>query len=203
MIAYLEGTVLFTEPDYLVLRTSSGVGYQVFMPQSLLMEALKNETVHYHIHTYVRDGEITLYGFASLEEKKLFEMLIKTPGVGPKLGIVTLSTLRPKQLVTAVQNQNIAQLNAVPGIGKKTASKLCLDMADQLKKHPIIGLAWQAVPLSSGKMPASPTDELFSALTNMGFSEKDVLSILRQVRTEEQSFEEQIKKALTLLTSFH
>lgn len=203
MIAYLEGTVLFTESDYLVLKTTEGVGYQVFMPQPLLQEAVKNEAMHFHIHTYVREGESTLYGFASLEEKKLFEMLIKTSGVGPKLAVTVLSILRPARLIQAIQTQNIPQLNAIPGIGKKTASKLYLDMTDQLKRHPIVGLEWQEPQQITTPMPASKADELLSALTNMGFSEKDVLSILGQVQTEGQSFEEQVKKALALLTSFH
>ncbi len=203
MIAYLEGIVLLTEPGSLVLKTSAGVGYQVFLPEPLLLAAVKNEAGHYYIHTYVREGESTLYGFASLEEKKLFEMLIKTSGVGPKLGVMVLSILRPPQLIQAIQNQNIPQLNAIPGIGKKTASKLYLDMTDQLKKHPIVGLEWRESQQVSANIPASEVDELLSALTNMGFSEKDVLSILGQAQAEGKSFEEQIKKALALLSSFN
>lgn len=202
MIAYLEGTILCKEADSLVLQTAFGVGYQVFMPQSLLEEATPSATMSCHIHTYVREGESTLYGFASLEEKKLFEMLIKTSGVGPKLAIVILSTLRPKRLIEAIHHQNIAQLNAVPGIGKKTASKLCLDMTDQLQKHPLVGFDWQGTPNDSENRKTSRADDLFSALTNMGFSEKDVLSVLGQMPTETLSFEEQIKKALAQLTSF-
>ncbi|MBF0276255.1 MAG: Holliday junction branch migration protein RuvA [SAR324 cluster bacterium] len=203
MIAYLEGTVFLTEADYLVIKTATGVGYQVFLPKPLLLQAVVNESVHYHIQTYVRDGEGTLYGFASLEEKKLFEMLIKTSGVGPKLGIMILSILRPPQLIQAIHQQNIPQLNSIPGIGKKTASKLFLDMTDQLKKHPIAGQEWEKDPKIPNQSSASETDELLSALTNMGFSEKDVLSILGQIHADGQSFEEQIKKALALLTSFN
>ena len=202
MIAYLEGTILFRESDSLVLQTALGVGYQIFMPQSLMATTKNSNSLSCHIHTHVREGEITLYGFASLEEKKLFEMLIKTSGVGPKLGIVILSTLRPPQLVEAIRQQNIAQLNAVPGIGKKTASKLCLDMADQLQKHPLVGLDWPEAPKIPEKSKTSATEDLQSALTNMGFSEKDVLSVLGHMQTETLSFEEQIKKALAHLTSF-
>ncbi|MBF0287459.1 MAG: Holliday junction branch migration protein RuvA [SAR324 cluster bacterium] len=203
MIAHIEGTVFLAEPDYLVIKTDAGVGYQIFVPQPLLIQATKNKAVQFHIHTHVREGEITLYGFETLEEKKIFEMLIKTTGVGPKLAIVTLSNLRPPQLLESIYNQNISQLNAVPGIGKKTASKICLDMADLLKKHPITGLEFTKTQLVSEKVFHSPADELLSALTNMGFSDKDVLSILGQVQAEENSFEGQIKKALSLLTSLH
>lgn len=202
MIAYLEGTVLFKEEDYCVLQTSSGVGYQVFVPQSLLIQLVEKETIQLHVHTHVREGEITLYGFTTQAEIKLFEMLIKTSGVGPKLGIVTLSTLTPAQLVQAIHDQNVNQLNAVPGIGKKTASKLCLDMADQLKKRPIVDLKITPNPGNSGPKNTSEVSDLLSALTNMGFSEKDVLSVLGQVNSE-SSFEDRLKKALMLLTSPH
>ncbi len=203
MIAYIEGTIFLLESDYLIIQTEAGVGYQVFVPNPLLVQATKNQKAQYHIHTHVREGEMTLYGFESLEEKKIFEMLIKTSGVGPKLGIVILSTLRPPQLLESIHSQNISQLNAVPGIGKKTASKICLDMTDLLKKNPIPGQEFIKPQLTSEKVFHSPTDDLLSALTNMGFSDRDVLSILGQVQAEENSFEEQIKKALSLLTSSH
>jgi len=201
MIAFLEGTILYIEPDYLVLKTGEGIGYRITMPDPLLKKATVNEPESYHIHTHVREGELTLFGFDSLEERKLFEMLIKTSGIGPKLGVSVLSALRPSQLVKAVQNQNIPQLNAIPGIGKKTASKLFLDMADQLKKHPIIGIKSEDISSTSRKIPSSEGNELFSALTNMGFSDRDGLSILGKVQGKEDSFEAQIKEALALLTS--
>ena len=201
MIAFLEGTVRIIEADYLILQTSAGVGYQVFLPQSLLLEAVKNESCQLHVHTYVREGEITLYGFASLQEKNLFEMLIKTTGVGPKLGIVILSSLRPSQLIQAVFSQNIAQFSAIPGIGKKTASKLCLDMSDQLQKHPVGGMEWSPARTAIPAAASSQGNELLSSLTNMGFSEKDVLSILNKVQADEEAFETQFKKALSLLTT--
>ena len=202
MIAYLEGIVHTIETDYLLLQTASGVGYQLFLPQVLLLEAVKNERGQYYVHTHVREGEITLYGFASLEEKKIFEMLIKTSGVGPKLGIVILSALRPAELIQAIFSQNISQFSAVPGIGKKTASKLCLDMSDQLQKHPIGGIDKSPFHTAAPAAASSQGNELFSSLINMGFSEKDVLPVLGKVQADGESFEDQFKKALNLLSSF-
>ena len=202
MIAFLEGIVHTIESDYLVLQTASGVGYQLFLPQSLLLEAVKNERGQYYVHTHVREAEITLYGFASLEEKKIFEMLIKTSGVGPKLGIVILSALRPAQLIQAIFSQNTSQFSAVPGIGKKTASKLCLDMSDQLKKHSIGRIDKNLIHTAAPAAASSQGNDLLSSLINMGFSEKDVLSVLGKVQADEESFEGQFKKALNLLTSF-
>ncbi len=200
MIAYLEGTVLLSHADYLVMKTTGGVGYQVYVPQVLLIQA-SEKVLSLHIHTHIRENDITLYGFSSLGEKQLFEMLIKTSGVGPKLGMAVLSVLRPQQLIQAIQSQNVGLLNSVPGIGKKTAAKLCLDMNDHLKKAPVVGLDIGASTITQQSLPASHAEELVSALTNMGFSERDVLSILGQVQAEAQSFEEQFKKALALLTS--
>ena len=140
MIAYLEGEIVRTEPNLIVLKTSGGVGYAVHVSQQVSVKFAAEEFIALHIYTNVREDDISLYGFQKLEEKELFEMVIKTSGVGPKLGLAVLSVLSPQQLVDAVHQSSAESFSQVSGIGKKTAAKLCLDLKDQLKRHPVSGI---------------------------------------------------------------
>ncbi|MGK5093209.1 Holliday junction branch migration protein RuvA [Deltaproteobacteria bacterium TL4] len=202
MIAYLEGHILLVEADFMVLKTIGGVGYQVFATQKLIAASKVGELLEVYTYANIREDEFSLYAFASMVEKKVFELLIRTSGIGPKLGIAILSHLPVPTLIQAIQQENIATLSTVPGVGKKTATKLCLDMKDLLKKHPLHGLenlsGSSTVHASSGGESAN---ELISALTNMGFAERDIFTVLGQVQSEHKSFEAQFKKALSLLTS--
>lgn len=199
MIAYLEGTILFVHTDSLILKISSGVGYQIYVPSPLL-QVQENQWKEYFVHSHNREGEITLFGFESFQEKRLFEMLIRTSGVGPKLGIAILSTWRPSELLTIIYNQDIVSLNAVSGVGKKTATKLSLDMSDLLKNHPIDLIASQASTITNENQINTNFNDLISALRNMGFAEKEIISILPQVQKEKSSLEDQLRLALKMLT---
>jgi Holliday junction DNA helicase RuvA len=198
MIAYLEGNVLRVHADLLILKTRDGVGYAVHAPQSLLAGCRPEEALEVHVHTHVREDEITLYGFRTPEDCALFEMLIKTSGVGPRIALAALSTLSAPELVSAVQRGDAEAFSKVPGIGKKTATKLCLDMRDQLKKHPLPGLQSGTFAEVSLQAPSADSDGVLSALKNMGFAEREVLPVLQQLDPE-APFEERFKKALSLL----
>ena len=201
MIAYLEGHVFRSEANLIVLKTSDGVGYAVHVSQNLAVKASPEEFITLHIYTNVREDDISLYGFQKLEEKELFEMLIKTSGVGPKLGLAVLSVLSPSQLVDAVHQSSTESFSQVPGIGKKTAAKLCLDLKDQLKRHPISG--FEPGPTGSSKagltLSGTEIDGVFSALKNLGYSEKEILPVLRETGISDLPFEGRLKKALSLL----
>ena len=128
-------------------------------------------------------------------------MLIRTSGVGPKLGIAILSTWRPNELLTIIYNQDIVSLNAVSGVGKKTATKLSLDMSDLLKNHPIMDIpASEADTTTNEKQINTNFNDLISALKNMGFAEKEIIPILPQVQKEKSILEDQIRLALKMLT---
>ena len=202
MIAYLEGQILRSEANLIVLKTSDGVGYAVHVSQHLAVKSSPEEFITLHIYTNVREDDISLYGFQKLEEKELFEMLIKTSGVGPKLGLAVLSVLSPSQLVDAVHQDSNESFSQVPGIGKKTAVKLCLDLKDQLKRHPISG--FEAGPAGSSKtgltLSGTEIDGVFSALKNLGYTEKEILPVLRETSSSDLPFEGRLKKALSLLT---
>ncbi len=202
MIAYLEGQVLSADSGVVVVKTLSGVGYAANIPQPLLSRLKTGDEVVLHVHTQVREDEISLYGFASTAERHLFDLLIRTSGVGPKMALGVLSVMPPQELISSVQQGNANRFAQVPGIGKKTAAKLCLDMRDQLKKHPVPGLEVAMESVAAFELPGEKpdTDEVLSALKNMGYAEREILPVLRQVGNGEQSFEVRIKKALSLLT---
>ena len=193
MIAYLEGIVHAKLPDGVVLLTPGGVGYQLRLPTSQLSEVPDvGQHARYFVSTVVRENELSLYGFARGDGKALFEMLTTVTGIGPKLALAVLSALSPGDAATAIVSQDIARLASVPGIGRKTATRLCLELTEKLAKGPLGNL-----PPMSGASSAQA--ELVSALTNLGFPEKDVLAALRHLPSGEMPFPEQLKKALALL----
>jgi len=202
MIAYLEGHILRSEDNLIVLKTSANVGYAVYVPLQVSVKYSPEEFLSLHIHPNYREDDISLYGFQNLEEKELFEMLIKTSGVGPKLGLAVLSAISTHQLVDAVQQNNTEVFSQVSGIGKKTAAKLCLDMKDQLKKHSFSrfesGIEHGAN--TGTALGVTDIDGVFSALKNLGYSEKEILSVLKESGNADLPFEDRLKKALSLLT---
>ena len=202
MIAYLEGHILRSEDNLIVLKTSANVGYAVYVPLQVSVKYSPEEFLSLHIHPNYREDDISLFGFENLEEKKLFEMLIKTSGVGPKLGLSVISAISPRQLIDAVQQNNTEVFSQVTGIGKKTAAKLCLDMKDQLKKHSFSGFSSGIGHGANTGTTSGVTeiDGVFSALKNLGYSEKEILSVLKESGNADLPFEDRLKKALSLLT---
>jgi Holliday junction DNA helicase RuvA len=175
MIAYLEGTVQARLPDGVVLLTAGGVGYRVRLPTPLLADVPETgQPARYHVG------------------KALFELLTTVTGIGPKLALALLSAFAPADAATAIVTQDIARLTSIPGIGRKTATRLCLELTEKLARGWVPGAA-PAAGASSGQ------SELVSALTNLGFPEKDVLAAVRQLPPGGQPFPEQLKKALAVL----
>ena len=202
MIAYLEGHILRSEDNLIVLKTSANVGYAVYVPLQVSVKYSPEEVLSLHIHSNYREDDISLYGFQNLEEKKLFEMLIKTSGIGPKLGLAVLSAISPRQLVEAVEQNNTEVFSKVSGIGKKTAAKLCLEMKDKLKKRSFPEFESE-IEYGANTGTASGVTEIdgvLSALKNLGYSEKEILSVLKESVNADLPFEDRLKKALSLLT---
>ena len=185
----------------LVVQTQAGLGYEVRVPEPVCLKFQSQQEVSLYIHTHVREDELTLYGFLSWDEKELFEMVIKTTGVGPKLGLAVLSQLPVEQLADAVFQNNTAAFSQVSGIGHKTAAKLCLDLRDQLKNRNMVSSSLGTV--SENEVTGILVDqnhELISALKNMGFQEREIRSVLPQAGDQDLPLEQRLKKALSLLT---
>jgi len=146
----------------------------------------------------VRADDIALYGFDGPDGKALFELLTSVSGIGPKLGLALLSAMGPAELVGAIVVQDVALLSSVPGIGKKTAGRVCLELSERLRQRPIGSgeLPASAAPLTGA---AAEQRELVSALTNLGFPEKDVLAVLRRLPPDAAPFGDRLKRALAML----
>lgn len=196
MIALLTGRLAFKAPTRLTLDVQ-GVGYEVFIPLSTYYN-LPNltESLALSIHTHVREDAIQLFGFVTQQEKEAFVLLLTVSGIGPKSALGILSALPVSDLVSAVQAADVDKLEAVPGIGKKSAGRIVLELKDKLTKlHPGFG--------SAAESPAQGQDRAFddalSALTNLGYRMQDAKEALRQVKKakpESLSLQELIRETL-------
>jgi holliday junction DNA helicase RuvA len=194
MIAFLRGRVLDKHPNKLIVDVQ-GVGYEVHVPLSTYYEVGEAGTdVSLRVHTHVREDALQLFGFLTSLEQQVFERLIGISGIGPKLAIGVLSGIDPRELIGAVQRADVARLTAIPGIGKKTAERIVLELKDRLQQF--AGTPAEAAP------PVSPgdrlRDDLVSALVNLGYhrpqAEKTVESTLKSAG--ELEFEQALRRVL-------
>ena len=163
MIARLHGTLLEKTPSRLIVDVG-GVGYDVFVPLSTFYGLGDAGTaVTLRIHTHVREEVIALFGFATPLELDLFERLIAINGIGPKLALAVLSGIDPGELVRAIRTQDVARLTRIPGVGKKTAERIGLELKDRLPQAPAATAPSGAAP------PDDRRGDLLSALTNLGY----------------------------------
>ena len=164
MIAYLKGTLIHKTPGHVIIETG-GVGYGAAIPVSSYVKLGDiGGTVELHIHTHLTDDALALYGFVTPDEKGMFLKLIGISGIGPKLAMNILSGIEPRDLEEAVRSSDVARISLIPGIGKKTALRITMELQDKLETKE---------KLLSAK--ASPEKEdLLSALQNMGFRRKEV-----------------------------
>jgi Holliday junction DNA helicase RuvA len=187
MIATLEGILEYRGNDSIILNVG-GIGFQVYVTGSTLSQlgAFKGK-VFLYTHLHVREDNISLYGFASSEELALFENLISVSGVGSKVALVLLSALNPEQLVMAITSGDIDLISQAPGIGKKVASRLVIELRGKLEKE------WKEVAL-----PLAPESaDAIAALTGLGYSLTEATKAISKLPdSKELSLEEKIKMAL-------
>ena len=197
VIAFLRGTLLEKHPNQVVL-SAGGVGYDVTVPISTF-SALPNAGAEaaLHIHTHVREDAISLFGFHSREEKILFEKLIGVSGIGPKLAVTVLSGLATPDLVAAIRLGQVEQLVRIPGVGKKTAERIVLELRDKLE---IPGIAVPAAAGPAGALTALEQDVL-SALINLGCARPAAEAAVRKAKTAgaPAEFEPFFRKAMELV----
>jgi holliday junction DNA helicase RuvA len=194
VIAQLRGRILDKQPNRIVVDVN-GVGYEVAVPLSTFYGLGDAGTeIALRIRTYVREDTLALYGFATRLEHGLFDRLISVSGIGPKVALAVLSGIEPKELVRAIQSGDLARLTAIPGVGKKTAERIVVDLKDRLPRMTDDG---EEVSSSSPGSPAIQEDVL-SALVNLGYhrplAEKAVASALKVV--SDRDFERTLKQAL-------
>ena len=199
MIAHLRGTLIEKHPNQIVVE-AGGVGYDVQIPISTYTSLPDVGTaVALRIHTHVREDMLALFGFASAEEKTVFERLISVSGIGPKLANTVLSGLATQTLIAAIRNSDVQQLVRIPGVGKKTAERIVLELKDKLPGFETGEKMAMAVG-SEGPFNALERDVL-SALQNLGCSRPSAEEAVRKARERgvEESFEPFFRAALALV----
>ncbi len=190
MIGRLTGTLMIKQPPELLLEVA-GVGYEVAAPMSTFYQLPEvGENVALHTHLVVREDAQTLYGFSSVEQRTLFRTLIKVNGVGPKLALTILSSIEPDVFVQSVMNQDAGGLTRIPGIGKKTAERLIIEMRDRLKD-------WEttdATTVTSGFNQVM--QDAMSALEALGYKSADSMKTIKRIAKADMKSEEMIRLAL-------
>ncbi len=197
MIASLTGTLKRKATDHLIIDVS-GVGYQVQSPLSTYYNLPEAGTeVALHIHTHVREDAIALFGFLTENEKDVFLLLLGVSGIGPKLALAILSSLSVEDIVSAIQSAEDSKLCSIPGIGKKTAARMVLELKDKIRRLSAV----PQVGKTAGARAAFAEDAV-SALVNLGYkralAEEALQSILR--KRQDLSLEALIREGLAVLT---
>jgi Holliday junction DNA helicase RuvA len=195
MLAYIEGTLRQLDATR-ALVVAGGVGYAIHISLQTYYRLEGKREVALDLYTYVREDTLALYGFASAEEKLAFEKLISISGIGPTLAQKILSGIDPADLADAITRNDARKLSSIPGVGKKTAERICLELRDKL----VIAGTTPGVPV----LPrASTDDDVHSALLNLGYRPKDADLALEKARKElgtEAEFSALLKAALRQLT---
>jgi Holliday junction DNA helicase RuvA len=191
VIAFLRGRLFEKQPNRIVVDVA-GVGYDVAVPLSTfyVIGEVGSET-SLRIHMHVREDALSLFGFATRLEQDLFERLLTVSGIGPKVGLAVLSGIEPPDLMRAIHTSDLARLTAIPGVGKKTAERIVLELKDRLPKAAVAAIADEPAP-------SSLRDDLLSALINLGYhrplAEKAVDASMK--RTVGGDFEQLLRQAL-------
>lgn len=185
MIGFLKGNIIFSNNNSLILDVG-GVGYRILAPLSVLVSTVLHEEISLFIHTHVREDQITLYGFKDESDLFLFEKLTSVSGIGPKSALAMLSVHSPSSLASAIERGDVEALSHTPGIGKRTAEKIIIELKGKLS-HLI------------GKELDDETVEARLALESLGYSSKEIHIALQNIDTTKKSTSTIIKEALQQL----
>jgi len=188
MIGFLNGSIISIKPTKLLLDVN-GVGYLVNISINTFENISDKKEISLHIYTSVKEDSITLFGFYSGTEKEMFELLISVSGIGPKLALNVLSGIQVDDLKTAIEAGNISRIVAIPGVGRKTAERVVLELRSKVDK---------IIEMESRGVSYSVKSEAVSALTTLGYNYKTAESAVRDILSSAKdiSLEELIKKAL-------
>lgn len=193
MIAYLKGTLIRKAPNLVVVETG-GVGYSAAIPLSTFFKVGEiGSEVELLVHTHMTDSAIALFGFATTAEKDIFLKLIGISGIGPKLAMAILSGIEPGELEDAVRRTDVARISLIPGIGKKTALRVAMELQDKIEKK-------EKVLAGRG---SKEKEDLVSALANLGFRRKEIEPVVDKVLAslpEEAGFERMLRECLARMS---
>lgn len=190
MIGALRGKLHEKTPEYVVVDVG-GVGYQVYLPLPAFYEiGERGDEVQLRIYTHVRDDAIQLYGFKDLPQQRLFEHLISVAGIGPRLAVIILSGMEVDVLTAAIADGDIARLSTIPGVGKKTAERMALELKDKVA---------ELAPVASPESPRGVRQDVLSALENLGYRARDAERAIDKVKDPAEDFETLLRQTLRVL----
>jgi len=204
MIGRLRGKLLAQEPDLVLVETSAGVGYEVrTAPRTLVGLPTIGAEITLHIHTQVREDAITLYGFLTEQDRAVFRTVQSVSGIGPKLAMAIVGTCEPEALVSAIARDDIPGLSKIPGLGKKTAARLCLELKDKLVKlvEGAGAMGNEELLLSAGLAPIPAVDDATDALAALGYNAREIGRALKAADpTPEDTVQSLLRRALKSLS---
>lgn len=192
MIGWLSGTIVDKQQPGKIVLNVNGVGYDLETSLATFFQVeSQSGQISLHVHTVVREDALLLYGFAQQAERTLFRALIKVNGVGPKVAIAILSSISPDEFIQCILQQNTTMLTKLPGIGKKTAERLVVEMKDSVQ---------QFSPVAQSKMTYAPSmsqqEEAISALETLGYKPQEAVTLIRKIDDGQKTSEQLIRLAL-------
>lgn len=196
MYAYIKGTLEEKAKDSIVIETS-GIGYKIYVSENTMSKLGElGEKVKIYTHYHVREDNISLYGFNSNEELKMFELLLQVSGVGAKTAIAMLSNITPSKFALAIISNDLKTLTKIPGIGNKSAQRMVLELKDKLKTETAI----ESIEETDNESDNSESlNEATQALQILGYNKNEITKVFDKFETKKLSTEEIIKNALKLL----
>jgi len=199
MIAFVNGILEMKLNGYIVIDVG-GVGYKVFMSETAI-DSLGNigDKVKVYTHHHVREDDISLYGFLTMEELNMFELLISVSGVGAKSALSILANVEPSSFALAVISNDTSKLVKIPGVGAKTAARIVLELKDKLKNQDLVDKKKENI-VKKSEVNNKEVDEAISALQVLGYTRKDIEKVFEKIELENLSLEEMIKLGLKYLS---
>ena len=199
MIEFVKGTIAYVSPQYIVIE-NGGIGYQIFTPNPFIYKENNEETIYtYH---YIREDASSLYGFSTREERMLFAKLLDVTGIGPKGALAILASGDPGAVIEAIENEDEAFLVKFPGVGKKTARQIILDLKGKLADvAPAMAASlFNQEEREQAHEAATALEEALEALSALGYSEREIKKVQPHLKKEEAlSTDQYVKKALQKL----
>ena len=200
MFAYVKGSLEGKANNYVVIDVS-GIGYKVFMSETAIENLGEiGDQVKVYTHYHVREDDISLYGFLTNEELRMFELLISVSGVGAKSAITMLSNISPSSFALAVISNDTTKLVKIPGIGAKTAARIVLELKDKLKTEDSINNSKASKDIKEAIKDDDKVSEAISALQVLGYNKKEIEKAFEKLDKDTLSVEDLIRKGLTILS---
>ena len=196
MIAYIKGTLERRAESYIIIETG-GIGYQIFVsPATLAKLPQTGEMVKVFTYFSVKEDGVSLYGFASAEEQEMFHKLLPVSGVGPKGALGFLSQLTPQEIILAIISEDVKTLSKAPGVGRKTAQRVILELKDKFKTEEALSMGQEVQGIVETSVGGDAKFEAIDAMTALGYSRSEAAKAVNAVAAEGMSTEDILKAAL-------